>query len=266
MSDLDFSPERFAGFGSQYNDVRPSPSAALADLLCSIAQCATPRMVVDLGSGTGLSTRYWAGRAGAVVGVEPADSMRLKAEQSGGANISYRRGCSHATGLETGCADIVVCAQALHWMEPEPTFAESARILRPGGVFAACDYDWPPSTSFWEVDLAYTQCMEHARRLERERGAGARLQRWDKAGHISRMNASGCFRYTREMLLHHQDEGGAERLVGLFLSQSHVQALLKQGFTEKELQLDILRDVAARAFGSAVTRWFWSTRVRLGVK
>jgi SAM-dependent methyltransferase len=42
---------------------------------------------------------------------------------------------------------LVTCSQSLHWMEPEPTFAEVARILRRGGVFAAYDYDWPTSSS-----------------------------------------------------------------------------------------------------------------------
>jgi len=46
-----------------------------------------------------------------------------------------------ATDLPDGCADIVTCSQSLHWMVPESTFAEVARILRPGGVFATYDYD-----------------------------------------------------------------------------------------------------------------------------
>ena len=37
-----------------------------------------------------------------------------------------------------------MAVQALHWMEPAPTFGEVARLLRPGGVFAALDCDWPP--------------------------------------------------------------------------------------------------------------------------
>ena len=52
----------------------------------------------------------------------------------------------HPLGASThahASADIVTCSQSFHWMEPEPTLAEIARILRPGGVFAAYDYDWP---------------------------------------------------------------------------------------------------------------------------
>jgi SAM-dependent methyltransferase len=268
MSEPDFSAtvERFTGFGRQYDEARPSPPAALANLLLPIARCARPDLVVDLGCGTGLSTRYWGPRARAVVGVDPTDSMRGEAERIGGENLSYRKGFSHSTGLPDGCADLVVCAQSLHWMEPSGTFAESARILREGGVFAAYDYDWPPATSSWKVDAAYERCMGLARRLERERGIAGSLERWDKSGHLARMRESGRFRYVRECLLHHEEEGGAERIVGVFLSQGHVRSLFKLGLSEDDLELSHLREAAERAFGSGAARWFWSSRVRIGVR
>src|SRR5690606_15398774 len=111
-----------------------------------LAAVERPALVVDVGSGTGLSTRLWAGRADQVIGIEPGDDMRRQAEaQTAAPSVRYQPGYSTATGLPDACADIVTVSQALHWMEPEPTFAEMARILRPGGVFAAFDCDWPPT-------------------------------------------------------------------------------------------------------------------------
>ena len=268
MTDSDFSAnvERFTGFGSHYDRVRPSPPQALAGLLIPMARCSVPDLVVDLGSGTGPSSRYWSARARSVIGVEPTASMREQAETIGGENIAYHQGFSHATGLPDQCADLVICSQALHWMEPASTFAESARILRDGGVFAAADYDWPPSTSFWEVDQAYAHCMDRVRRLEREQGIADHVRRWSKSGHLDRMRESGRFRYVRECLLHNEDEGGAERIVGLLLSQGSVQSLLKQGISEADLGLDRVREIAGRAFGAASSRWFWSARIRIGIK
>lgn len=59
------------------------------------------------------------------------------------------RALSHAPNLPLAyCVHYSICArplkrdtvaQALHWMEPASTLAEVARILRPGGVFAAYD-------------------------------------------------------------------------------------------------------------------------------
>lgn len=266
MDEIDFrrTRERFTGFGAHYDQARPQAPEALADLLCPIAGCAVPRLVVDLGSGTGLSTRYWSARAEAVIGVEPTASMREQAIAQGGSNLTYREGYSHATGLPAECADLVLCGQSLHWMEPQSTFEESARILRPGGVFAAYDYDWPPSTSSWEVDAAYTECIVHAWRLEKEHAEP--VPKWEKEGHLARLQASGCFRYVRECLLHHRDEGTAARIVALYLSQGHVQTLLKRGLSPQDLRVDYLTEVATRAFGDRTIPWFWSTRVRLGVR
>jgi len=139
--------ERFSGFASTYDRYRPTPPAVLIDILTQLIGITSPEFVVDVGCGTGLSTRIWADRAQRVTGVEPNDDMRREAEaHTSTPAIRYQDGTSTATGLPDACADIVTASQALHWMEPEPTFAEIARILRPGGVFAAIDCDWPPVT------------------------------------------------------------------------------------------------------------------------
>src|SRR4051794_19046780 len=80
-----------------------------------------------------------------------------------------REGVAHQTGLPDGCADIVTAAQSLHWMEPTATLAEIARILRPGGLFAAYDYDWPP-TLHWELDRLAQEVGSRLVELVRERG------------------------------------------------------------------------------------------------
>jgi hypothetical protein len=150
-------------------------------------------------------------------------------------------------------------------MEPGPTFTEAARILVRGGVFAACDYDWPPATGSWEADAAYEACIRTGRRLEQELRLDAGLKQWDKAGHLARMQESDCFRHVREVLIHHHDHGNAERLVGLLLSQGYIATLQKQGLGEDQLGITELRAVAQRTLGSEPRPWLWSARVRLGV-
>ncbi len=267
-SSPDFSANlrRFTGFAGLYDRHRPAPPAALAGLLVQIAHIARPEWVVDLGSGTGLSTRYWANHAEQVIGIEPTADMRQEAgAQTTARNVTYREGFSHQTGLPAACAQIVSCSQSLHWMEPAGTFREAARVLRPGGVFAACDYDWPPASGSWEADAAYEACMKRVKQLEKDSGSGEGLKRWDKAGHLARMQASGCFRYVREATLHHIDSGNAERLVGVLLSQGGVMGLLRKNFTEADLGIDALRTVAQRTLGHDPQPWHWSARVRLGV-
>ena len=138
--------EIWTGKANSYDRARPTPPLALLDLLTQVIHTPHPALVVDVGSGTGLSTAIWGERAELVIGIEPNADMRKEAVRKiehhpYAAQIEYREGVAHRTGLPDGCADIVTAAQSFHWMEPTATLAEIARILRPGGLFAAYDYD-----------------------------------------------------------------------------------------------------------------------------
>jgi ubiquinone/menaquinone biosynthesis C-methylase UbiE len=266
MPDFSANIDRFTGFANHYDKFRPQPPAALADILCSLAQTPRPQLVVDLGSGTGLSTRYWADKAEQVIGVEPTLDMREQAQvQTEAGNVSYREGFSHQTGLPDSCVQIVTCSQSLHWMEPQSTFEESRRILVPGGVFAAYDYDWPPTTSNWEADAAYEACSARIDEVEGQQPNLAPLQRWRKNEHLAHLAASGCFRFTKEIVLHHTEPGDARRLAGLLLSQGSVMTLLKGGLSETDLGIDVFRQRVQDALGDDPATWYWSSRLRFGI-
>jgi SAM-dependent methyltransferase len=260
--------ERFMGFADVYDAYRPQPPPVLVEILTQLAQVERPRLVVDLGSGTGKSTRLWVERADAVVGIEPSEDMRRQAEaatEPRAGNVRYQAGFSSDTHLPNSCADIVTCSQSLHWMEPEPTFAEAARILRPGGVFAAYDCDWPP-TLHPDAEAAYDALMDQVHAIEAEQGILSEVKRWAKHEHLGRIQASGHFRYVKELLLHNREMGDARRLVGLASSQGSVAGLLKRGFSEAEIGLEALRAAAGRALGDRTIPWYFSYRVRVGVK
>jgi ubiquinone/menaquinone biosynthesis C-methylase UbiE len=260
--------DRFSGFADVYDRYRPQPPPVIVDILTQLAQCDRPA-VVDLGSGTGLSSMLWAGRAATVTGVEPNPDMRAQAERraddAGVSNFRFIEGLSIATGLPDACADIVTCSQSLHWMEPDPTFAEVARILRAGGVFAAYDCDWPPTLNP-AAEQAYIACRIQAGRVEQARHIAPHVHQWNKGEHLKRILESGRFRYAREVVIHHVESGDADRLVGVMLSQGEVASLLKHAVSEDEIGITTLREAARRALGESTVPWYWSYRVRLGVK
>ncbi len=251
-----------SSFAEDYDRYRPHPPEALLDLLVRFAGVERPALVVDLGSGTGLSTRAWAGCAERVVGVEPDERMRAVAE-AGGGGAEYVAASASATGLPDGCADIATCSQSLHWMEPEPTFAEVGRILRRGGVFAAYDYDAVP-VIHPEVDAACEAVMDAATARRRETG---RISPWTsraplwKGEHLERLRASGQFRYARELVLHSVEEGGIERLLGGIRSMGGVEV-----HKDEELGLAELERVARRVLGDRVVPFWFGYRIRLGVR
>ncbi len=260
--------ERFAGFASLYDDVRPQPPKVIIDILAQLALVERPKLVVDLGCGTGLSTRIWAERAEQIVGIEPSADMRRQAESRTTArNIRYQEGFSHQTGLPDASADIVTCSQSLHWMEPNATFSEVARILRAGGVFAAYDNDWPPTCNA-AAEIAYVDFTTRTETLGAERGASAYrgVKKMDKEGHLARMQSSGYFRYTNEIVLHSIERGDAARLIGLALSQGGVAALFKNGLSEEQVGLPQFRRAVERAMGDRAVPFYFSYRMRVGTK
>ena len=235
------------GFASHYDRFRPRPPAVLFETLLQLARTERPALVVDLGAGTGLSTRPWAPLAERVVGVEPNASMRDTAEGlTPEPNVEFRHGFSHDTRLEDGCADLVTCSQSLHWMEPAPTFAEAARILRRGGVFAAYDYDIFPTVD-WELDQALFEYGERRGELRRRLEVTVGADRWSKDGHLDRMRARGVFRFCRELVLHSVEDGDAEE-------------------AERELRPDLVEAVARRVLGDRTVSFRFGYHVRIGVR
>jgi SAM-dependent methyltransferase len=262
----------WTGVAGEYDAHRPRPPQALLDLLAQLARVERLRLVVDLGSGSGLSTLAWAERAEEMVGVEPNDDMRAVAEANararGAANVRFVRGVSTSTGLPDASADLVTVSQALHWMDPMPTFAEAARILRPGGLFAAYDYDWPPLVH-WELDQVYHAFQDRLFQVARERGVADTMppaMAPVKIGHLQRMRASGVFRFTREFPLHALEEGDADRFVGLTLSNAAMILFARGLLSPEEAGVEDFRAAVRAAHGAGRQPWYIGYHVRFGVK
>ena len=249
------------GFAVGYDRFRPRPPEVLLDLLCRYARTERPALIVDLGCGTGLSTRVWSGRAKRIVGIEPNSAMRAAAEDTPG--VEYHEAYAHETGLSQDTADIVTASQSLHWMEPEPTFAEAARILRHGGVFAAYDYDWRPAVDP-ELDQAFFEYHARRREIRARHGIQQGADRWAKHEHLDRMRASGCFRFCREILIHSVEDGSAERVGGLARSLGLPVATENAEF-ERELRIDELESVAHSVLGNRTVPFVFGYWLRVGV-
>ncbi len=260
--------EIWTGKAHGYDQARPAPPTALLDLLTQMIRMPHPALVVDLGSGTGLSAAIWAERAERVIGIEPNANMRQEATRkvaslpAAAAHIEYRDGLAHQSGLPDACADIVTAAQSFHWMEPTATLAEVARILRPGGLFAAYDYDAPPTIT-WELDQLAHLVMMRFVALIQQRGLPSAIKIWPKDKHLANMRESGHFRFTHEVALHAIEQGDAARYLAMMQSNAFSN---QSQFTGQETGFDRLAQAAYQYLGSEPVPWYWSYRVRIGVK
>ncbi len=131
MRDAPATAARFTGLAQVYDRYRPHyPAAALDAVLAGLPP--QPE-IVDVGAGTGISTRAMAALGARVIAIEPNAEMRGFARAAG---LDARDGRADATGLPAACADAVTAFQAFHWFASVATLAEFARLLRPAGRIA----------------------------------------------------------------------------------------------------------------------------------
>ena len=262
--------ERFTGFSILYDESRPNPPKVLTKIVLGLLKKDKVKRVIDLGCGTGLSTFIWSPVANQVIGIEPNGELRQVAEQKakrgGYRNVFFKSADSYNTNENKSSIDIVTCSQSFHWMEPVSTLKEVNRILKHGGAFVAYDCDWPPTVAF-EAENAFLSLDSRAKEiLKRSPDGKSGLRRWDKSRHLENIRKSGYFRYTKEILFHHQEYGNAERFINLVLSRGSIQDMFKRGISRQELGLTkFVRDVK-QSIGDKKVPIDFSYRVRIGIK
>lgn len=118
-----------------YHRARPGYPPALYEYLFG-RTVASPR-ILEIGAGTGIASEgLLAGKPALLDLVEPDPALcamlesRFAAKQVGVVSGGF---------LEASIAgpyDLIACASAFHWMEPEPALKRIAGLLAPGGIWA----------------------------------------------------------------------------------------------------------------------------------
>ncbi|MDX1396392.1 MAG: class I SAM-dependent methyltransferase [Gemmatimonadota bacterium] len=165
---------RFDGRAHDYDRHRPRYPRALFDALANELAIGPSTVVVDLGSGTGLSAEPLLALGCTVHAVEPNAGMRRVAEDRLGDEPGFHSvaGRAERTTLPGACADLVVAAQAFHWFDRAATRGEMRRILRPGGRVAlfwnsrrtdtAFNADYEALIERYATDDRYLRCRRGA--------------------------------------------------------------------------------------------------------
>ena len=99
--------------------------------------------VLEIGPGYGITTRWLTEQGGRVTALEVDPALAAGLRSLLGDLVDVREGDGADLPLPDAAFDAVVCFTMLHHV-PSPArqdrlFAEAARVLRPGGVFAGSD-------------------------------------------------------------------------------------------------------------------------------
>lgn len=131
--------ERFSSAVENYRRFRPSYPDGLRAALVELLPDAPNANVLDLGAGTGISTRWLRELPKSrVFGLEPNASMLAAAAEEGGAFLRAR---SEQLPFVDRSVDLFVGAQCWHWFELDRVLPELRRVGRAGS--------W--SVAFWNV-------------------------------------------------------------------------------------------------------------------
>ena len=82
--------------------------------------------------------------------------------------------------------------------------------------------------------------MNASMSLLQERGLAQNLQSWSKDTHLDRMRESAHFRFTREVFLHHIEQGDAARFMEMMLTNAFSHQFKLKTITEQEIGFDRL--------------------------
>lgn len=215
MSDLfNLDPTgRFSGRAEAYARYRPDyPDAAIDHI---VAHCGLNAwsLIVDVGCGTGISSRIFAQRRLQVMGIEPNRDMRRQAEAEpfdGSPLPVYRRGQAEATGVPDASVELVLAAQAFHWFRADEALREFHRILKPGGWVALMWNERDESDPFTRAYGDGLRIGPDTAELEKQRAAaGAPLL------------TCPLFEQAGTARFHHEQTLNAEEVVGRARSASY---------------------------------------------
>jgi SAM-dependent methyltransferase len=150
---------QFDALAEDYDAARPSyPDGVFA----AIADAAGPlagKLVLDGGAGTGISTRQLAERGARTVALDIGEQM-LRRAQARSPRSSFVIADGNAPPLRDASVDLVCFAQSWHWFASEPAAREIARVLRPGGYWAAWwNMEWADGEAWFD---AYQSLLESA--------------------------------------------------------------------------------------------------------
>jgi SAM-dependent methyltransferase len=125
----------FGAAAAAYERYRPGYPGQLFDVVTNYAGRPI-RTALEIGAGTGKATRLFAARGVIVTAIEPDAAMLVELTRHVPPTVNpLQVGFEDLDTAET--YELVYAAASLHWTEPQGRWSRVAKVLEPGGIFAA---------------------------------------------------------------------------------------------------------------------------------
>jgi SAM-dependent methyltransferase len=130
--------DNFSAQSELYVRYRPTYPQQLYEYLSSLVNGRD--LVWDCGTGNGQAARDLKSYFKKVIATDPSEQQIRNCTALTG--VDYRVERSEESSLETGSADLITIATALHWFDFDKFYSEAKRVLKDDGIIAAWGYSW----------------------------------------------------------------------------------------------------------------------------
>lgn len=134
MDETVVNPFLDAAAALRYAAARPAFHSLVMDLIVSLTETPHFQRALDLGCGTGQSTRPLTWIADEVTGIDASAAMLAAADAA--VHVTYRQASAEQLPFPAENFDLVTAGLAWHWFSSGASLQEVARVLRPGGWLA----------------------------------------------------------------------------------------------------------------------------------
>jgi SAM-dependent methyltransferase len=136
MADASFK-DHFSTQAADYATFRPRYPQQLFDYLGNIAP--SRELAWDCATGNGQAAVGLASVFNTVIATDASEKQIANTEAH--PTIEYRVAPAENSGIGSETIDLIMVAQALHWLELDRFYTEARRVLKPNGVLAASAYN-----------------------------------------------------------------------------------------------------------------------------
>ena len=130
--------QSFDSVAGWYDEYRPDYPQELVDSIVALSRLPEGGRILEIGSGTGKATGLFSRRGYRIHCIEPGRNLAAVAARNLQAypQVSFEITRFEEWQEQPAAFDLVISAQAFHWVSTEIGYPKAARSLKPGGYLA----------------------------------------------------------------------------------------------------------------------------------